>query len=413
MTSVGPGQDETNPRDSIPVSLIELVGVLAMMSATVAFAIDAMLPAFPLIASELSPDAPNRVQLIVATFMVGLGVGTLVVGPLSDAYGRQTVAIWGTALIVICAMVSAIAPSLEVLLIARFVQGLGSAGPRVAAMAIVRDLFRGREMAKIMSFVIFVFTLAPIFAPSIGWVLSWAFGWRAIFVSFAIFSLISTGWLVWRLPETLRPENTRTFRLNQLVTGVKEIFSIRHVVLTMMAQTLVFAILMSALMSSQQVFHDIFDQGPRFHLWFGLMAILAAGSNLVNASLVMRFGMKTMVKWALIGQGALTFLFLASLLTGWLPASWLFPIGFLWYTSVFYLAGFGIGNLASLAMEPLGHMAGLAASIIAAIPTVVSIAIAVPIGQAFNGTMIPLTTGVLLLGVAALFFVTRLDDSEA
>ena len=413
MTSDGPGQTETNPRDAIPVSLVELVGVLAMMSATVAFAIDAMLPAFPLIAAELSADAPNRVQLIVATFMMGLGLGTLVVGPLSDAYGRQTVAIWGTALIVICALVSAVAPSLEVLLVARFVQGLGSAGPRVAAMAIVRDLFRGREMAKIMSFVIFVFTLAPIFAPSIGWALSWAFGWHAIFVSFAVFSLVSTGWLVRRLPETLRPENTRPFNLRKLFSGVKEIFSIRHVVLTMMAQTLVFAILMSALMSSQQVFHEVFDQGARFHLWFGLMAILAAGSNLVNASLVMRFGMKTMVKWALIGQGALTFVFLVALVTGSLPAGWLFPVGFIWYTSVFYLAGFGIGNLASLAMEPLGHMAGLAASIVAAIPTVVSMAIAVPVGQAFNGTMIPLTTSVLLLGAVALLLIMRLADSEA
>ena len=413
MTSVGPGRDDTNPHDSLPVSLAELIGVLAMMSATVAFAIDAMLPAFPQIATELSTDAPNRVQLIVAAFMVGLGVGTLVVGPISDAYGRQFVAIWGTALIVICALVSAFAPSLEVLLLARFVQGLGSAGPRVAAMAIVRDLFRGREMAKIMSFVIFVFTLAPIFAPSIGWVLAWAFGWRAIFVAFAIFSLVSTGWLVLRLPETLRPENTRAFRFNQLVSGVKEIFSIRRVMLAMMGQTLIFAILMSALMSSQQVFHDIFDQGDYFHFWFGFMAILAAGSNLVNAKLVMRYGMKTMVKWALIGQGALTFLFLLSLLSGWLPASWLFPIGFVWYTSVFYLAGFGIGNLASLAMEPVGHMAGLAASIITATATVVSIAIAVPIGQAFNGTLIPLTTSVLALGCLAVLLVSRIDDTEA
>lgn len=392
---------------------MELVAILAMMSATVAFATDAMLPAFPVIGSELSPEAPNRVQLVIAVFMAGLGLGTLVSGPLSDAVGRQKVAVWGSALIVICALVAAMAPSLEVLLLARFAQGLGSAGPRVAAMAIVRDLFRGREMAKIMSFIIFVFTLAPVFAPSIGWVLAWGFGWRAIFVTFAVFTIISTGWLILRLPETLAPENKRSFRPGQLMSGVKEVFSIRQVVLAMAAQTLIFAILMSTLLSSQQIFDHVFHQGAHFHLWFGLMAILAAGSNLVNASLVMRFGMKAMAKWGLICQGGLTVIVLILTVTNALPASWVFPVGFLWFTSVFYLAGFGIGNLSSIAMEPVGHMAGLAASIITSSATVISIAIATPIGQAFNGTIVPLLIGVSLLAGLAVLLVAMIEDTAS
>ena len=394
------------------ISLTELVAVLAMMSATVAFATDAMLPAFPDISAELSPDAPNRAQLLIGSFMAGLGLGTLFSGPLSDAFGRQRIAAAGSVLIVIFAMVSAFAPSLEILLAARFLQGIGSAGPRVAAMAIVRDLFRGREMAKIMSFVIFVFTLAPVFAPSIGWALAWAFGWRSIFVSFAVFTLLSTGWLMLRLPETLAPEHKRPFRPGKLIEGVREIFSIRRVVLAMGAQTLVFAILMSSIMSSQQVFEDVFNQGAHFHLWFGLMAILAAASNLMNARLVMRYGMRSMVKWALICQGGLTFVVLLLNASGTLPQSWIFPLGFVWYTSVFYLAGFGIGNLSSLAMEPVGHMAGLAASIISAIATVVSIAIAIPIGQAFDGTLVPLTAAVVLLAALAVLLVLKIDEAE-
>ncbi len=414
MSRAEPSQKRpTDTKDDIGISLSELVAVLAMMSATVAFASDAMLPAFPAISAELSTDAPNRVQLLIGVFMAGLGIGTFFTGPLSDAYGRQKVAAVGSLLIVIFSMISAFAASLEVLLVARFLQGIGSAGPRIAAMAIVRDLFRGREMAKIMSFVIFVFTLAPVFAPTIGWGLTWAFGWRAIFVSFAVFTLLSSSWLLLRLPETLAPENKRPFRPGKLISGVREIFSIRQVVLTIGAQTLVFAILISSIMSSQQTFDQVFHQGEHFHLWFGLMAVLAAVSNLMNARLVMRFGMKTIVKWALICHGALTFVFLLLVLADVLPAAWLFPIGFVWYTSVFYLAGFAIGNLSSIAMEPLGHMAGLAASLTSAIATVTSIALAVPIGQAFDGTLVPLTAAVTVLAAVASVLVVKLDETES
>ncbi|MCV6594611.1 MAG: multidrug effflux MFS transporter [Silicimonas sp.] len=409
MTTTAPSNDT----EQLPVRLPELVGILAMMSATVAFSIDAMLPAFPQIGTELSPDAPNRVQLIVATFMVGLGLGTLVAGPLSDAFGRQRVAIYGTILIVICALTAAFSPSLELLLVARFIQGLGSAGPRVASMAIVRDLFRGRDMARIMSFVIFVFTLAPVFAPTIGWALTAGFGWRAIFVSFAIFTLISTGWLLLRLPETLNPANVRPFRPALLISGARELVSVRNTLLATGAQMLVFAILMSALMSSQQVFHVVFDQGAHFHLWFGLTAVLSAGANLVNAKLVMRLGMKKLVIWALICEGLFTALVLGLSASDTLPPPWIFPLGFIWFTSVFYMASFTIGNLTSIAMEPVGHMAGLAASIISAVATVAGIAIAAPIGQAFNGTLVPLTLGVTLLCFAALALVRGIDDSES
>ncbi len=412
MSSIEPGMDATPPRPEVPVSLTELVSVLAMMTATVAFATDAMLPAFPEISAELSPGEPNRVQLIIAAFMMGLGCGTFFSGPLSDAIGRQRVAVGGSVLIVICALISAIAPSLEILLIARFLQGLGSSGPRVAAMAIVRDLFRGREMAKIMSFIIFAFTLAPVFAPSIGWALSAGFGWRAIFVSFAIFTMISSGWLLLRVPETLLPENKRAFRPAMLWSGLKEILSNRQVVYATGAQSLVFSILMTALMTSQQAFEEVFHQGEYFHLWFGLMAILAAGSNLVNASLVMRFGMRAMVKWALICQGCLTLIFFLFMVLGALSPAWIFPVGFVWYTSIFYLAGFGIGNLSSIAMEPVGHMAGLAASLITAVATVTAISIAAPIGQAFNGTLIPTSIGVGTLAVLALILVLKIDEIE-
>ncbi len=401
---------EKSGRASITTSRAELVAIIAMMAATVAFATDAMLPVFPDIGAALSRDDPNRAQLVVASFMIGLGVGTLLAGPLSDAFGRRAVTAAGTVIIIVSATVAALAQSLEALLLARLLQGVGSAGPRVAGMAIVRDLFQGREMARILSFVILVFTLAPVFAPSIGWLLAQGFGWRAIFVSFAVFSIVSTGWLLLRLPETLAPENRRRLRVRELAGGLLEVFSSRQVVLATGCQSLLFAVLFSTLLSSQQVFEEVFGRGAGFPLWFALMAALAAGSSLMNAAIVMRVGMRKVVQVALLVHSGLTGAFLLAMTSGTLPASWLFPVGFLWCTSVFQLAGFGLGNINAIALEPMGHMAGLAASIITSVATMVSILIAAPVGQAFDGTLLPLATAAFVLTTLAFLLARCLEE---
>ena len=404
----GVDREEAN-RASITASRAELIAIIAMMAATVAFATDAMLPAFPDISADLSPQDPNRAQLVIASFMVGLGVGTLFAGPLCDAFGRQAITIAGTVIIILFAIVSALTQSLEVLLVARFLQGMGSAGPRVASMAIVRDLFRGREMARILSFVILVFTLAPVFAPSIGWLLTQGFGWRSIFASFAVFSIISTGWLMLRLPETLPRNERRSLRARELVDGLLEVFSNRQVMLAIGCQSLVFAVLMSTLLSSQQVFDKVFDRGAGFPLWFALMAALAAGASVMNAAIVVRVGMRKVVRMALLVHSSFTGMFLIAMIAGVLPASWLFPVGFLWCTSVFQLAGFALGNINAIAMEPMGHMAGLAASIITSVATIASIVIAAPVGQAFDGTLVPLTSATFVLTALALLLAHRLE----
>lgn len=393
-----------------PIGQAELVSLLAMLSATVAFSIDAMLPALPEIGAALSPDAPNKAQLVLGAFILGLGLGTFVAGPLSDAYGRRRIAVIGAIIYTVAALVAALSPSLETLILARFVQGLGASGPRVTAMAIVRDLFSGRRMAQVLSYIIFVFTLAPVIAPSLGWAIAWAFGWRAIFVSFAVFSFVSMAWLLLRQPETLTPENRRPFRPAKLWEGLKEIVSNRQVRLATVAQTLIFACLFSALLSAQPVFGEVFDKEETFPLWFGAMGLLAAGSNLVNARVVVRLGMRTVVLRALLIQGSFTLLFLLAQLTGAIPEAAFFPVAFIWLTSIFYLAGFGIGNMNALALEPLGHMAGLAASIITAVATIASAVLSAPIGLAFDGTMRPLTVGVLLLVALAALLVRRLQD---
>lgn len=394
-----------------PLSQTELVALLAMLTATVAFSIDAMLPALPEIGTTLSPENINRAQLTISSFFLGLGVGTFFAGPLSDAYGRKTIAVIGAVIYTLAALYAATATALDAFLIARFVQGVGASGPRVVSMAIVRDLFSGRRMAQILSYVIFVFTLAPVFAPTIGWLIALAFGWRAIFISFAVFSIISMTWLVLRQEETLRAENRRPFRPRKLLSGTIEVFSNRQVVLAIAAQTLVFGCLFSFLMSSQQIFTDVFAKGDTFPFWFGVMGLLSAFSNLINARIVVTLGMREVVRRAFMAQGGLSLLFLVSQLSGLFPGPLFFPFALLWMISIFYLAGFGMGNLNALAMEPLGHMAGLGASIITATATILGGLIAVPVGLAFDGTMLPLTISILGMVAGALVLVTKLTDT--
>ena len=233
------------------ISTTELVAILAMLAATTAFSIDAMLPVMPEIAGDLSPDDPNRVQLIVATFLVGMGLGTLFTGPLSDAYGRRSIAVGGAIVYCLAAICAALAPNIETILAARLVQGLGAAGPRVVALAMTRDLFSGRQMARVISFVMMVFALVPVFAPTLGAVIAWAFGWRMIFGSFVVFSIASVGWLLLRQPETLPIESRRPFRISEIINGVAEIGTNKKVVRAVIAQSLIYAMLFVVLMTSQ------------------------------------------------------------------------------------------------------------------------------------------------------------------
>jgi len=185
------------------LSRAEFIALTAMMMATIAFSTDAMLPAFPEIARELTPAEPNRAQLIISFFLLGMAIGTLFVGPLADAFGRKPVIAGAATLFCTGAIIAWFAPTLEMLLLGRILQGIGAAGPRVVTVALVRDLFSGREMARIYSFMFLIFSLVPAIAPTIGYVLiSWT-GWRAIFLSFVVFSLICTLWMMLRQPETL------------------------------------------------------------------------------------------------------------------------------------------------------------------------------------------------------------------
>ncbi len=380
----------------------EFIALIAALFATVAISIDAMLPALPEIAATMSPADPNRAQLVITSFVFGMGIGTLFVGPMSDAYGRKRVLLWSAGLYALAALACYVAPSLQTLLISRLIMGLGAAAARVVGVAIVRDLFAGREMAKVMSFVMMVFTLVPAVAPLMGQGIIALANWKVIFLVYIGFSAITTAWLALRQPETLPVDARRPLAVTTLISATRELFGHRVVIVSIAAQTLTLAALFASLSSMQGIFEQRFDRADSFPLWFAFIALASSSGSILNAAVVVRLGMRRVVTVTYVAMLALTVVLLGITVAGVMPDLLAFPAHLLWSIALFAMMGLSMGNLNALAMEPVGHIAGLAASVTSAIATVASVLIAVPVGLAFDGTAVPLMAGVTVFMALAL-----------
>jgi len=380
---------------------------MAALFATIAISIDAMLPALPQIAATLTPDAPNRAQLVVTSFVFGMGLGTLFAGPLADAFGRKAVILAGALVYVLAAIACYFSQSLEALLIARVVQGIGASAPRVVTTAMIRDLFHGRDMARVMSLVMTVFTLVPAVAPLMGQGVIAIADWHAIFLVYVAFAAVIILWMALRLPETMPADKRRPLSISALWLATKELFGHRIVTLSILAQTLTLASLFSLLSSQQGIFEQRFDRAETFPTWFGIIALVSISGSIFNARMVMRLGMRRVLIGAYTGAVAITVALLALIWSGVMPEPLAFPAHVLWSIVMFAMMGLSLGNLNALAMEPVGHIAGLAASVIASISTVLSVLIAIPVGLAFDGTVVPLMAGVAVFITLALVIVRQ------
>lgn len=397
---------------SNPMSKGEFIALIAMMFATIAFSIDAMLPALPEIGATLSPDNINRAQLIITSFVLGMGIGTFFTGPISDAFGRKPVIFGGVILYIISAAAAWAAQSLELALLARVTMGLGAAGPRVVAMAVVRDLYSGREMARVVSIAMMIFTLVPAVAPMLGSVIIAFSSWRGIFAAFAAFALIIALWMGVRLPETLERQDRRPVRPALMAAALKEMVTHPTVRLSIIAQCLCLGMLFTMITLVQPAYDVVFDRAESFPFWFFGVALVAGTGSLLNAVLVVRLGMRRMVTWALASQIGLASAMLV-LESMPLDSSVAFGLFVAWQTSVFFMAGVTLGNLNAMGMEPMGHIAGMAASVMGAISTVVAAAIAAPVGLLFDGSLLPLTAGILIMAFLGFLVMLHMARVEA
>ncbi len=390
-----------NTKLSIP--LLEFVALMALVFSVVALAIDAMLPALGEIGQELGATHANDPQLIISIFLLGIVFGQAFFGPFSDSKGRKPAIYIGFAVFSIGCLVSIFSTSFSGMLAGRFLQGLGAAGPRITVVALIRDLFEGPEMARVMSLIISIFILVPIVAPAMGQALLIVADWRAIFYAFLGLTIISLTWFSVRQEETLAPGQRIPFSARRVMGRVREIGGTRVTMGYTVVTGLMSGSFIAYLNSAQQIFQLQYGLGRMFPLYFAMLAFFLGLATLLNSWLVVRFGMQVLAGTALwiIAIISIIFLPFSWALAGH-PPLWTLMI----YLMVsFFAVGLLFGNLNALAMEPLGHVAGTGSAFVGFVSTLIAVAAGTLIGQSYNGTILPLVTGYAVLSLFSLIMM--------
>ncbi len=378
----------------------EFISLTAMMMSLVALSVDTMLPALSEIGRDLGASDNNRSQLIISLFFFGMATGQLLYGPVSDNTGRKPAIYLGYGLFITGCLLSLFSTTLPVMLAGRFLQGFGTAGPRIVSIAIVRDRYEGSAMARVMSFVMTVFIIVPIIAPALGQGVLLLAGWRAIFALFLILALVTLVWFVIRQPETLSKEKRVSFSFKPIIGTVMIIFRNRHAIGYTVTAGLVNGFFLGYLNSAQQIFQEEYALGAAFPLYFAALALSIGGASLFNARFVLHHTMQSLSKRALLLITVLSAGFsLFALLSHGQPPLWTL-MAYLFAT--FFATGILFGNLNALAMEPLGKMAGIGAGVVGSLSTFISLIAGTAIGQSYNGTVLPLTAGFFMLSLASL-----------
>jgi DHA1 family bicyclomycin/chloramphenicol resistance-like MFS transporter len=386
----------------------QFVALIAAMMATNALAIDSMLPAMPQIGEALGIASANERQWILTAYLLGFGAAQIVYGPLADRYGRKPVLMVGLALYTVFAALCAFSTSFEMLLIARFLTGLGAASTRVLSVSIVRDCYAGRQMARVMSLAFIVFLATPIIAPSLGQGIMLFASWRWIFGVLSIFALVVMAWAAIKLPETQHPEDRIPISVAGVSSAFKTALTDRIAMGYTLAATLVLAGLFGFLNSAQQVFAEVLGAGDIFPLIFAAIAGTMAVSSLLNSRIVGKLGMRKVSHWALIGFIAFAAVHAVIAVTG---HETLLSFA-LMQAGMMFCFGLTMSNFGAIAMEPLGHVAGAAASIQGFITTIGGAVFGFFIGQLYDGTTIPLTLGFTGFGLAGLLMVLATEKGK-
>lgn len=380
---------------------MEFVVLISTVMMLVAFGIDSMLPALPEIGHALGVENENDRPFVISAFLGGFSVSLLFVGTLSDRYGRRGLLLFSLVGFLLASLACTLAQTFPQLLAARLVQGMMAAGGQVIIRSVVRDRFEGRDMAQVMSLAAMIFMAAPILAPAMGQLVLEFGPWRWIFGVLALLGLIVWAWVFTRLPETLAIENRLPIACDTLIASAKHVISDRMSLGYSLAMAFVSCALFGFLLSVQQIFEITFKRPELLPTGFAIMASGMAVASLINAAIVKRFGMR------LIGHAALFFFTAVAALHALIAYTGNESlVTFIVLQSVMMM-GFSLmaGNFSAMAMENMGGVAGMANSLQGTLSNIVGLIAGVVIGQAFDGTTLPLYTGFFLCGVIALVIV--------
>jgi len=373
--------------------------MMALMSANVALSIDMMLPALGEMSRDLGASDDNDRQLVLSAVFLGLACAQIFFGPLSDRFGRKRPLAVGMLLFIAGSVTCLFAQSMTVMLLGRFIQGVGTAGPRIICNAIIRDRFSGDAMASVVSLVMVVFILVPVIAPMLGQVVVIFSHWRVIFVIFIILAVSMLIWFYLVQEETLAPENRKSLSARALSSTLMEVLTTRVTMGYTLAAAFVFGPFLGFLNSSQQILQELYGLGQKFPFYFATLALAFGVASYFNSRLVLRFGMRVMTKWSIRGLCLVSVLFFAVVAVngGQIPL-----MGFMAFEMIiFCLIGFLFGNFSALSLEPMGHIAGTASAVIGSVTTMVSLIIGFGIGAAFNSTVVPLVVGFAVTSLCA------------
>ncbi len=365
----------------------------------VALAIDALLPAMSTIGIDINSLDPTENQKFITMIFLGLGVGQLIFGPLSDSFGRKPIVYIGFALFCVASVICVLAPNLEWMIVGRILQGIGLSAPRTISISMIRDSYKGDYMAKIMSFVTAFFILVPIVAPAMGKFFLDHYGWEAIFYMQLVATLGVGVWFWRRQPETLKPEYKIEFSSHVFVDGFKELLRHRETMAFTIVSGLITGAFMVYLSSAQEVFEVQYGLADNFPFVFAGLAISVGLSTLLNGTMVVKLGMRRLALIALTLFCTVSIVYVGLFWNSQNPSLWIL-ITFL--AMQFFTLGFLFGNLRAIAMEPIGHIAGIGAAITGFISTMIAIPIATYVGSYIQDTILPLFVGFLVCGSISL-----------
>ena len=388
---------------------LEFIIIMASLMSLVALSIDALLPAISDISKSIHIVDTQNNQLFITMIFLGLGFGQLISGPLSDSFGRKPVIYVGFIVFAFASLICVFANSLEMMIVGRLLQGIGLSAPRTISIAMVRDRFSGNYMAKVMSFIVVIFILVPVIAPALGKLMLDSYGWRSIFYSQLVFGFFVMIWFWKRQPETLKPENKKKFKFSLFIEGTKEFFKHKNAVIFTLFSGFITGSFMVYLSASQIIFEQQYDLKEEFPFIFSGLAISIGLATFLNGNLVVRLGMYKLVSIFTIVFTIVPFLYILFFSGESNPSIYIL---LLFFGVQFFSIGFLFGNTRALAMESIGHIAGVGAAINGFVSTIMAVPIATFIGSYINDRALPLFIGFFVCGFLSLALIAFLKFTE-